>query len=1245
MHSHIKQYTHLIYAQINNSHTMKNYFLGFISLAMLFYANFVSAQSFYGNQAKQQINIAKEVHLNKSHQIDYITFDNKHQMDITTFKKWLGKQFSLTENMNLVEINSFTDNIGKTHIRYKLKIDNAIVHDAMIVVHLNSGKVYAMNGLIQSKAKGKYTATLSESTALSYALNHINAKVYKWQIPAEEEYIKEETKNPKATYFPKSTMEIIRKKSTNKYRLAYKFNIYAQEPMSRSEVFVDAVNGEILFVNNLIHEIDSLGTANTKYSGTQNIISDFHNNVFRLRESSRGQGIETYDLNNGTTYGNAVDFIDSNNIWNNVNAQQDEIATDAHWGLEMTYDYYYYKHNRNSIDGNGFKLKAYVHYSSNYANAYWNGQVMTFGDGNSNLGPLVALDIVGHEITHGLTSNTANLDYQDESGAMNEAFSDIFGTAIEFYAKPNTANWLMGEDIGTALRSMSNPKSKGDPDTYLGQNYYLGTADNGGVHTNSGVLNHYFYLLATGGSGINDNNDTFNVVGLGVDTAANITFRALTVYLINTSQYADARFYCIKAAADLYGSCSPQVESTTNAFYAVGVGPAYVAGVQADFTSSITSFCTPPAITNFQNLSNNGSSFFWDFGDGDTSNLLTPQHTYTNYGNYTVKLIANGGNCGIDSIIKTEYISVDTANPCQVFMPTFGSQTLTTCTGVLFDSGGPNNYGDNTNVKTTIAPVGATKITLTFTVFDFEAGYDFLKIYDGPNTNSTLIGSYDGNSLPNGGTIVANSGSVTLVQTSDVAVNKEGFIASWQCTYATAPPITSFKADDTASCSGLVNFTDLSQNGPTSWTWDFGDGDTSNLRNPSHTYSQAGYYTVKLKSGNSFGNNQITKTNYIHITKPFLPNTIDGAVCNGGTVNLYANANGKINWYASANSSTSIDTGNTFTTPNLSSTTSYWVENEVTKPILTGGKAANNSNGGILAYEQSLIFNVYKNVILKEVTVYSNSAGFRSIKLESASGNILATRNVNVSTGFNTISLNFNLPVANDLKLTGKDLYRNNSNINYPYTIPGILEITKSSANTNPYSYYYYFYDWKVEEPSCKSQRKKITAYVNNAAPTANFSVSNNDPAVQFNDGSTNPGQNSWNFGDQAFSQQSNPLHTYLQNGTFDVRLIVDNGCGIDSITKTISINLATGLNETLAKSRIKIFPNPNKGLFQIYLGQENIYNNIKIYDGQGKLIYQKSIKENTDLLKINIKDYSCGIYFVILSNNKEKANFRIIKE
>jgi Zn-dependent metalloprotease len=343
--------------------------------------------------------------------------------------------------------------------------------------------------------------------------------------------------------------------------------------LSRKIVYVDATDGTILGFNDLIHEANVVGTATTGYSGTQSITADSYNGSYRLRETGRGNGIQTFNLKQGTSYNRAVDFTDADNNWNNVNTSKDQYATDAHWGAEKTYDFFWSHFSRNSIDGNGFALKSYVHYSRNYFNAFWDGSRMTYGDGSSVNGskPLTALDVCGHEITHGLTSKTSNLVYSGESGALNEAFSDIFGESIEKYAKGSN-DWKLGKDFNYIIRDMQNPNSYGDPDTYQGTNWYSGTSDNGGVHTNSGVLNFWFYLLTTGGSGTNDKGFVYNVSGIGILKAQAIAYRTLTTKLISSSNYASARIGSISAAAELYGAASNEVTQVTNAWNAVGVG-------------------------------------------------------------------------------------------------------------------------------------------------------------------------------------------------------------------------------------------------------------------------------------------------------------------------------------------------------------------------------------------------------------------------------------------------------------------------------------------------------------------------------------------------------------------------------------------------------------------------------------------------------------------------------------------------
>ena len=465
-----------------------------------------------------------------------------------------------------------TDNTGMKHYRYQQYYNNIPVENAILVVHVKGGNIRSQNGdWVKDYPQGlAASASVSAARALELAKQSVGARVYQWEIPEEEALLKRD--HPGSSYLPKGTLVYYsgeQEVAPAKLRLAWKFDIYAHDPISRQLVYVDAVTGNVLGKRELIHETNAPGTAATAYSGTQNITADFTGAAYRLRETGRGNGINTYNLQKGTNYAAAVDFTDADNNWNNVNVTQDEYATDAHWGAEMTYDYYFTRFNRNSIDNAGFALNSYVHYSTNYFNAFWDGFKMTYGDGDATHGnkPLTSIDVCGHEITHGLTTNTSNLAYSYESGALNEGFSDIFGTAIEAFARPGNSDWLMGADFFT-IRSMSNPNAYNQPDTYLGTNWYTGTGDNGGVHINSGVLNYWFYLLSVGGSGVNDHGVSYNVTGITMDKAAAIAYRLNTFYLVPTSEYFDARILGIQAAEDLYGIGSAEAIETANAWTA-----------------------------------------------------------------------------------------------------------------------------------------------------------------------------------------------------------------------------------------------------------------------------------------------------------------------------------------------------------------------------------------------------------------------------------------------------------------------------------------------------------------------------------------------------------------------------------------------------------------------------------------------------------------------------------------------------
>lgn len=507
------------------------------------------------------------------------------------------------------------DALGFETHRFQQTVNGIPVEYGMMAVQTKDGKIVGQSGKwVLTVPKGaERKANISESIALQNALSFVGAESYKWQNKEEEDFLKKDSDNAHASFAPKGELVYYSDPTDEKLNdltLAYKFDIYAEKPLSRQYVFVDAKNGKVLGVDAIIHEVNAPGTATTVYSGNRNIVTDSYNGSYRLREKGRNAGtsVETYNLKKKTSFSSAVDFTDADNAWNNVNTSKDQYATDAHWGAEMTLDYYYSKYGRKSIDNNNFAIKSYVHYGNNIFNAYWDGARMLYGDGSSTTNggkPLTAIDVCGHEITHGLTSKTANLVYQREPGALNEGFSDIFGNSIERWARPTKASWTLGEDFNYVIRDMSNPNAYRQPDTYKGTYWKDATTtgcavpgqttnDYCGVHTNSGVLNFWYYLLVTGGSGTNDNGFAYNVSGIGLDKAGAIAYRTLTTYLTSSSNYANTRTYSIQAATDLYGATSNEVTQVKNAWNAVGVGGGTSPAGLVAATSNISGYTISP---------------------------------------------------------------------------------------------------------------------------------------------------------------------------------------------------------------------------------------------------------------------------------------------------------------------------------------------------------------------------------------------------------------------------------------------------------------------------------------------------------------------------------------------------------------------------------------------------------------------------------------------------------------------------
>ena len=555
-----------------------------------------------------------------------ITFNEKSTYKSSDFQQVFRDQLGLKQNEAFSKIKNESDPQGFNHEKFQLFHQGIKVEFSTYTLHSKNGKIASMSGEFYDINNVNTTASLTPQAALNKAILQIGANHYLWENPIESATIKYNKPQGELVILPIFDSE---GKATN-YRLAYKFDIYATSPVSRGDIYIDAITGQKLFYNATIKHLGEYSngkgtnkmlkapalvaaTAATRYSGSKSIETTLSGSSYILSESTRGNGIQTYNMKKGTSYTAAVNFTDADNNWTATefnNTNKDNAALDAHWGAEKTYDYWKNIHARNSYNNAGAKINSYVHYSSAYDNAYWDGTRMTYGDGSGTGGfnALTALDVCGHEIGHAVCENTCNLTYSNESGAMNEGFSDIWGACIENNAAPTKQIWLIGEDIEMrsghlSLRSMSNPKTEGQPDTYKGTNWYTGTADSGGVHTNSGVLNHWFYILSVGKSGTNDKGSTYNVTGITIAKAEKIAFRTESVYLTASSNYAAARTGAIQAATDLYGAGSAEVIATTNAWYAVGVGAAYAGSTDTVAPSTPASLAASGTTSSSTNLS------------------------------------------------------------------------------------------------------------------------------------------------------------------------------------------------------------------------------------------------------------------------------------------------------------------------------------------------------------------------------------------------------------------------------------------------------------------------------------------------------------------------------------------------------------------------------------------------------------------------------------------------------------------
>lgn len=446
-----------------------------------------------------------------------------------------------------------------------------------------------------------------------------------------------------------------------------------------------------------------------------------------------------------------------------------------------------------------------------------------------------------------------------------------------------------------------------------------------------------------------------------------------------------------------------------------------------------------------------------------------------------------------------------------------------------------------------------------------------------------------------------------------------GLLSSLGCQPNNTPPIANFLADVTNSCTGLIKFTDLTTNGATSWSWNFGDGQTATTQNPTHQYTANGVYTVTLTATNAYGNNSKTLTNYITVSKPAAPAASNVSRCGPGTLTLTTSSTNPVAWFDSLGNK--VGSTANYTTPVLTRTTTYFVQDTVPGSTYNVGKANNSGSGGYLTQTGSnwaTIFNVNKPCVLQSVYVYAGAAGNRTIEVRNSGGTLLNTLTTNLPAGGSRVTLNFSLAAGTGYTLSLSDnsvinLYRNNAGAAYPYTDGGgYVSITGNDA-PNATAYYYFFYDWIIQGGGCVSERRAVTATISSgltvsATASSASCGSNNGSVTATVSGGTPAYTYQWSSGGTGASV------TNLVSGTYTVTVNDINAC-----TGTATATVSSQANLTSVKAFTNVTCN----------GGNNGTAGVTVSNGTPNYTYAWSNLQNT----ASVSGLAAGSYLVTITD------------
>ncbi len=1124
----------------------------------------------------------------------YAEFQNP-KLNSETFWTWFKKEYPTYSGFQFVVETDKTDDLGFQHIRYFQTLNGYPVNHTALIIHIKNGLVESFNTDIFLFTPQISTTHLTPESTLQTAIkNYKSEPAMSWSVAVENE-----------------SPEIIWAKKTDGYSqdpffLCHAYRIKVIEGEMHDKIYINESTGEIVRTENLIVHTDTLNKAKTLYRGLRNITADYvSKDSFRLREKNK-RLIQTFLQSNGTDF------------WNKTNNWKDSsyATNDIHWGTEVTMDMLKKRFNVNSFDNKGTLLYS-LSQPGNSGNAFWTlgGNYVNYYTGtNGSVTPCASLDVVGHELGHGVLDGISKLVYSGESGALHESFGDLQGYIVERTGDSTQYNWIVGDQVWVGgIRDMARPKNFSNPDTYNGK--YWG----GGFHSDAGVQNHWFYSMVHGDTGTNDNSYSYTVKGLGFEKSVKIVYRSILNYISPNTDFGMVATFDVKSAKDLYGSCGLEAAMTKEAWKAAGV---IDTSTIIDFSHGISNlklFCgTNNQNVAFSSVGDVSRKCTWYFSKTDS---IVNQNTTKNFnksGTYTI------------------YMKTEVCN---------------------------KKFMDTTTTALSLNPIAAIKpmnikycqsndsLTITNTSINTESSMTI--------NYAWIVGPF--NNYNNSGKNIR----VAKDAAADYYIELKAFYSNGcKDTAAIAYSVVSnvkpsFTAKNVCPCQDmkLKNTTDIT--GSTySFKWVFDDTTSKTLFQPSKNYCRSGKHSIILNSTDLNTGCTDSTIRYVDIFQRPVPKIGLSAFCYGDSGQLvdlstHNRALAYNEWSLGFWNPQNMDTVKFLVTDSLSKTFTLTVYDDLgcsnsasvsAKPEILNvnfttqnycEKQATQFNASIVNRQPLInyywIINNTKKYIsqLNPSEVFTPQKITASFRANTQQCKAIQTRTFEV---FETPKADY---TVNDEVCSGDTFYFKNATVNtlpvnheWNFAGAGIAKTkdAKKAWNVTLATSYTVCLKETNSHNCIDSICKQVTV---NENPKCDFNIENywinyDGRAYKFVVGQNNNLEYTWDFGDGSIGNTNGFVHQYSNDGNYTIKVTVKNNSGCFCETSKSFSVLKSGI-QTIAASNVKIYPIPSNGLLNIE-GAANKSYQYRLYALDGKCLLNNIFTSKTTE---NLSDYSKGIYLL----------------